>query len=238
MQQPLEPPRLGLEHECDQAARLGPPDAGLQADRLAGDLGREAEAVGDQRRRRRDGSRRRRRNVDHDARTRCRLKLSVPGAVSTRRNEARRVSSIATGIGREGPRDERSGGAAAMSRPDGPPRPPRTERGGFEPPNGVEPRYAISSRARSTTPASLLDCAEKASAGAHSRLPEAPRKFTKTGPLVGRRTTVGPPVADRQAQQGRGSDEHDGGGTQLSTAGAGSDPGPRRLPASVDADRR
>ena len=32
----------------------------------------------------------------------------------------------------------------------------RTERGGFEPPNEVNPRYAISSRARSTAPAPLL----------------------------------------------------------------------------------
>ena len=31
-----------------------------------------------------------------------------------------------------------------------------TERGGFEPPNEVNPRYAISSRARSAAPAPLL----------------------------------------------------------------------------------
>ena len=31
------------------------------------------------------------------------------------------------------------------------------ERGGFEPPNEVNPRYAISSRARSTTPAPLRE---------------------------------------------------------------------------------
>src|SRR6185437_10283959 len=33
----------------------------------------------------------------------------------------------------------------------------RTERGGFEPPNEVNPRYAISSRARSAAPAPLQD---------------------------------------------------------------------------------
>src|SRR5947209_752942 len=35
----------------------------------------------------------------------------------------------------------------------------RAERGGFEPPNEVNPRYAISSRARSTAPAPLLGAA-------------------------------------------------------------------------------
>ncbi len=35
----------------------------------------------------------------------------------------------------------------------------KTERGGFEPPNEVNPRYAISSRARSAAPAPLLTAA-------------------------------------------------------------------------------
>jgi site-specific DNA recombinase len=48
------------------------------------------------------------------------------------------------------PDNTRVAGVCATSR--------KTERGGFEPPNEVNPRYAISSRARSTAPAPLLGC--------------------------------------------------------------------------------
>src|SRR5437763_15152424 len=42
----------------------------------------------------------------------------------------------------------------------------KTERGGFEPPNEVNPRYAISSRARSTAPAPLHGSVVSVSRGA------------------------------------------------------------------------
>src|SRR5947199_9731557 len=70
--------------------------------------------------------------------------------------------------------------------------PSAAERGGFEPPNEVNPRYAISSRARSTAPAPLRAPAKPIAAHGGAKAAALGRTGSRTGLGAGNPTNARP----------------------------------------------